>query len=481
MVRISTLIVGTALALTAPAHAHVGNHAPEQAPWQQATGWPDRIVATIDSDPATTISVNWRTEASVTVTKAEIARALPDARFDQLASSVVAHSEIIDLAAIEKAGVRIPVAHNEGLPGAAYHSARFDGLEPDTLYAYRVQGAEGKWSEWFQTRTAPRKGLVRFIYLGDAQNGLDSHWPRTIRAAFQSAPDARFILHAGDLVNRGSRDLEWAQWFRAGGFIHGMVQTIPVAGNHEYEAIGLTDADKQRALSFLWRPQFRLPVDASLPAELHETVYDIRYSEDLHIFVLDSNSPDTETQARWLDEKLKTSTARWRIVTQHHPVFSSGRDRDNVRMRDVLLPVLLRHKVDLVLQGHDHTYARGTIEAPVQQPSRRAARDERGLTTMFVNSVSGPKQYKFRENGWDDFAPTGVTLNRQAENTQFYQIISIDDGVLHYAAHTADGQLYDEVRLTKSTDGTKTIAPESSELPETRRFQNTLPYSGTGN
>ncbi|MDP3908556.1 metallophosphoesterase family protein [Novosphingobium sp.] len=475
------LIATAVLALAVPIHAHEGGHKPDQAPWQQASGWPDRIVATVDGNPATSISVNWRTDTSVTATRAEIAKALPDARFDQLAATVAAQSETIDLAAIQRAGVRIPVAHNEGLPGAAYHSVRFEGLEPDTLYAYRVQGADGKWSEWFQTRTAPRQGPVKFIYLGDAQNGLDSHWPRVIRAAFQTAPDARFILHAGDLVNRGSRDLEWAQWFRAGGFIHGMVPAIPVAGNHEYEAIGLTEADKQRALAFLWRPQFRLPVEATLPAELHETVYDIRYSDDLHVFVLDSNAPDTAAQARWLDAKLTASTSRWRIVTQHHPVFSSGRERDNARMREILLPVLLRHKVDLVLQGHDHTYARGSIEEPVQKPRRRAARDERGLTTMFVNSVSGPKQYKFRENGWEDFAPSGVRLNRLGENTQFYQVISIDGGTLHYAAYTADGLLYDEARVNKAADGAKTIAPQKSGLPDTRRFENSLPYSGTGN
>ena len=45
---------------------------------------------------------------------------------------------------------------------------------------------------------------------------------------------------------------------------------------------------------------------------------------------------------------------------------------------------------------------------------------------MFVNSVSGPKQYEFSENGWDAYAPTGVTLDRMAENTQFYQVIGID-------------------------------------------------------
>ncbi len=489
LLRVAALAV-PGIGLSAPAaqaHEAADHHTVALAPWQQASEWPDRIIATFEGDAATSIAVNWRTSAHVTAARAEIALALPDARFDQNARAVPATSETIDLDAIRRAGVRIPVEHNQGLPGATYHSVRFDGLEPDTLYAYRVEGADGKWSEWFQTRTAPAQGItatpdkpLRFIYLGDAQNGLDSHWPRVIRAAFQTAPDARFILHAGDLVNRGSRDLEWAQWFRAGGFIHGMVPAIPVAGNHEYDAIGLSEADRQRALSFLWRPQFRLPVENSLPAELQETVYDIRYSDDLQVFVLNSNAPDLAAQAQWLDAKLTASTARWRIVTQHHPIYSSGNERDNPRLREALLPVLLKHKVDLMLQGHDHTYARGTIEDPVQLPTRHAAGEADRLTTMFVNSVSGPKQYEFRENGWTDYGTSGVTLDRMAENTQFYQVITIDGSTLHYAAYTADGRLYDDVRLTKAADGTKTIAQERDGLPDTRRFDNTLPYPGTG-
>lgn len=474
---LSCVLPGVALA-----HGESGHTAIELAPWQQASAWPDRIVSTFGGDPATTISVNWRTSAGVTGVRAEIARALPDARFDQLAQAVPAESQTVDLATFHRAGTAIPVAHNEGLPAASYHSVLFEGLEPDTLYAYRVEGADGNWSEWFQTRTAPAAGPLRFIYLGDAQNGIGSHWPRVIRAAFQTAPDARFILHAGDLVNRGSRDLEWGQWFRAGGFIHGMIPAIPVTGNHEYEQLGLTEADRQRMLSFLWRPQFRLPVDTSLPAELHETVYEVRYSADLAVFVLDSNQPDMALQARWLDERLAASDARWRVVTMHHPVFSSGRDRDNPRVRDVLLPVLLRHQVDLVLQGHDHTYARGAIgEGEGQVPVANAVAGEAGVSTMFVNSVSGPKQYQFSADGWDDYRADGVELARRAENTQFYQVIEIDGDALRYAAYTADGEPYDLFEMHKAQNGAKRLLPTDQHLPETRSFENSMPYSGTDN
>ena len=45
--------------------------------------------------------------------------------------------------------------------------------------------------------------------------------------AYQTAPNASFAIHAGDLVNNAHRDHEWAQWFKAGGFIHSQWTAIP--------------------------------------------------------------------------------------------------------------------------------------------------------------------------------------------------------------------------------------------------------------
>ncbi|WP_416907421.1 MAG: metallophosphoesterase [Polymorphobacter sp.] len=463
-----------ALLMSAPLAAHEGEHM--TPPWQQASPWPDRIIATFESDPARSLAVSWRTSADVTSTRAEIALALPDARFDMKAQSEPAQTSILSLDAVERAGVKIPIKHNEGMPAVAYHSVRFDGLTPDTLYAYRVMGADGKWSEWFQTRTAPESGPVKFVYMGDAQNGILSHWSRTIRAAFQTAPDARFMLHAGDLVNRGSRDFEWAEWFKAGGFLHAMVPAVPVAGNHEYEAIGLTEADRARALSFLWRPQFRLPTEAALPDVLKETVYALRYTPDLHLFVLDTNQADLTVQAQWLDSQLAASQARWRIVTMHHPVFSSGKGRDNEKLRTLLLPILLKHKVDLVLQGHDHTYARGMVGEDMMAPRRTSFGQGEKLATMFVNSVSGPKQYEFKADGWKTYEPAAVNLERQGENTQFYQVISIDGETLDYTAYTSDGLQYDRVVIEKKQDGIKRVTTNENTAPPTRTRENTVPY-----
>ena len=477
MQKILALIFATWAFIASPALAHPDHGAAKPLPpWQQASPWPDRIVVTFAGDPARTLAVNWRTDASVAIAKAEIAKATPDARFDLSARTETARTEPLSLANVERAAKLFDIAANAALKPVHYHSALFTGLEPDTLYAYRVSGGDGAWSEWFQVRTAPLRGPITFLYLGDAQNGILSHWARTIRAAYAKAPDARFILHAGDLVDEASRDYEWAQWFKAVGFIHGMVPAIPVAGNHEYFRPDVSVKDSQRMLSILWRPQFRLPEIAELPAELKETVYNVRYADDLEVFVLDTQGPSLDVQTAWLDKALAASTARWKVASFHHPIFSSGRDRDNKSRRELLLPVLKKHDVDLVLQGHDHTYARGAIRA--QTPQRTARLADGAVGPMFVNSVSGAKQYNWSAGRWANYAGDGVQLDRLGENSQFFQVIRIDGANLAYDAYTADGQIYDSFKLEKAKTGKrKLLAGKPVTMPE-RLFKDTAPYPG---
>ena len=198
-----------------------------------------------------------------------------------------------------------------------------DSLNPNTIYAYRV--GDGKnWSEWIQFKTA-KTGYspTQFVYFGDAQNDILNHWSRVIRMAYQTAPNAAFVIHAGDMVDTAHRDYEWAQWFKAGGFIHSQWTAIPVVGNHEFQRInGLSP----KRLSVQWRPQFTLPVEESLHKKLHETVYTVEY-QDVLILVL--NSTDfLEKQIAYIEEKLSKSDANWKIVTCHHSVFSPAEGRD---------------------------------------------------------------------------------------------------------------------------------------------------------
>ena len=73
-----------------------------------------------------------------------------------------------------------------------------------------------------------------FLYVGDAQNYILELWSRLIRESYKKAPDAKFIIHAGDLVDEAHNESEWHEWFMAGGWIHISLPSLAVPGNHEY-------------------------------------------------------------------------------------------------------------------------------------------------------------------------------------------------------------------------------------------------------
>ena len=80
-------------------------------------------------------------------------------------------------------------------------------------------------------------------------------------------------------------------------------------------------------------------------------------------FYLDSGtivdaSPAGAAQLAWLVDALDASHNQWRIVCLHHPIHSSGAHGSSEVLQRVLEPILVRHRVDLVLCGHDHHYER---------------------------------------------------------------------------------------------------------------------------
>ena len=53
--------------------------------------------------------------------------------------------------------------------------------------------------------------------------------------------------------------------------------------------------------------------------------------------------------------------AKWRIVVFHQDIFGSGYDHsdsDGMVLRTQLTPLMDKYDIDVVLQGHDHTYSR---------------------------------------------------------------------------------------------------------------------------
>ena len=557
--------------------ASSGSNSPDRAeavPGELPTPYPDRIALTWAEDPATSLSVTWRTDPSVDEAVAQVALAKAEPSFYTEAETVEAATELLDLSEIEDEHV---TAH--------YHSATFAGLMPDTLYAYRVGDGE-RWSEWFHARTASdQPDPMSFIYFGDAQNNLRSHWSRAIRAAHQHAPDARFMVHAGDLVNNAHRNIEWGEWHQAGGFIQAMLPSVPVPGNHEHDAfekwtepdtfrlsarvegdamegtvfepdgdtepftatrssgatsgasdglagnwdyvidnndysgtLQLTRADGaltgsivnatgsdvprpdrsfavenitvtsdsltarfqlevekegEEHLSAHWRPGFTLPMNGARGFKESSYYMDI---QGVRVIGLNSD-PATgggdalAVQTAWVDSVLTNNPNRWTVVTFHHPMFSSGEGRDNPELRAAWTPIFDAHHVDLVLQGHDHTYARGQAENLTQGVNARSPVGG----TVYVNSVSGAKMYELKPDVWGAYEP--VDLERAAENTQLFQVIRVDGDTLRFRAYTVTGELYDAFELVKeASDAPSRFNALMDPDAAARTHDNTIPY-----
>jgi 3',5'-cyclic AMP phosphodiesterase CpdA len=275
--------------------------------------------------------------------------------------------------------------------------------------------------------------------------------------AYQKAPNASFAVHAGDLVNRAQHDNEWAQWFKAGGFIHSQWTAIPVVGNHEIHWVTRGEAENrhvEKAVSMQWRPQFTLPVEEGLVSKLHESVYTVDY-QDIRIIVLNSNDY-LEPQTEYIEQQLKNCTAKWKIITCHHSVFSPAKGRNFQFARDHWKPLLDKYGVDLVLNGHDHTYARGHV------PVRTAdGKDTRDLGTVYVTSVSGPKMYASDPEQMDSYRAEGYRPDKTADQTQFFQVITVENDTLTYVAYTAVGEEHDRATITKDfTTSKKTLGKQ---------------------
>ncbi|AWW00762.1 metallophosphoesterase [Arcticibacterium luteifluviistationis] len=398
---------------------------------------PDRIILNLTEDPLTSVAVNWRTSLNVTEGFIEYAKASHGPEFRKNPNSIKAITESLTVAREEEPIVK-----------ANYHSGIIKNLEPGQKYVYRVGGGES-WSEWFQVSMPGKDSPISFVYFGDAQNDVKSMWSRIIREAYHTMPQMDFLLHAGDLINRHDRDVEWGEWFHAGGFIHSQVPSVMTPGNHEYKNVKLSPQ---------WRPQFNLPQNG-VPG-LEETNYEINYPE-MKVISLDGEQIDEslhyrKAQAAWLDSILTYNPKKWTVVTMHYPVYSTKSNRDNVKLRETLKPIFDKHKVDLVLQGHDHAYGRGNVGSGTSFKSKEGG-------TMYVVSVSGPKMYAASdEDNW---------MERRTDNTQLFQVITVAEDLVHYKAFTGTGELYDSFILKKNGNKANVLINQIPDTPERRQIK----------
>lgn len=237
----------------------------------------------------------------------------------------------------------------------AYFHATLTGLAPATAYSYRVGSEAGGWSEIRTFQTYSDDLEHEFTFVGDPQIGSSGNaerdgqgWAAALDAADRFFPASQFLLSAGDQVERAGNVNEYRHFLAPA-----QMSTQPLAptlGNHD---IG----------SPLYHQHFNLPNVSELDAAGGN--YWFLHNGVLHLNI-NSNSTDYATHERFLRETIAAQgeRAHWTILTFHHSIFSVGPHSTSsglAERRAALAPVISELDIDMVLAGHDHSYARSFL------------------------------------------------------------------------------------------------------------------------
>lgn len=141
---------------------------------------------------------------------------------------------------------------------------------------------------------------------------------------------------------------------------------------------------------------------------------------------------DEKQQLDWFNKALKNSTAKWKIVLAHHPLWQSrsgSKYEQSIKLRETLMPGLCQY-ADLYVAGHQHT----------QEVHTDNCGDASGAPLVHVVSGAGAKARKIEESfrKWQLGKYPQVSEQYTAGSIWGFSHFSIDDDKLKVNMVTVD-------------------------------------------
>lgn len=301
-------------------------------------------------------------------------------------------------------------------------------------YSYTDDVKNPNWSE-VQSYTTKKTTNFQTILVGDPQIGASGsqgqgtaddiniavdtfNWNKTLEQAKLTAPNASFILSAGDQIDYAGTDSSDGKNVReseyAGFTYPALLRMLPLAttiGNHESKG---TD----------YKYHYNNPnSEDGLGSTNSGSDYYFSYGNVLFIS-LNSNNRNTVEHRELLKKAVESNPdAKWKVVMFHHDIYGSGQphsDTDGANLRALFAPLMDEFGIDMCLTGHDHSYARSYLMADgtaIQYDDSVAINPE-GTLYIAAGSASGSKFYKL--------ATTKQYYIAERSNTQIPTFSTID-------------------------------------------------------
>lgn len=248
------------------------------------------------------------------------------------------------------------------------------GLKENTAYHYRVE-KNGVWGNDNNYHTGSFSN-VKIMLVGDPQIGASKGqdqgggklenkdgtantaarndgfaWNRTLNIAEADNPGINFIISAGDQVNKTgkAKEEEYAAFLSPSVISKTAVATT--IGNHD-------------SLNTDYSAHFFDPDQTGDGKTAAGGDYYYSYGPGLFV-VLNTNNYNVAEHEDTIKKAIAADPdAKWRVVTIHQDIYGSGQDHsetDGMILRTQLTPVFDKYDIDVVLQGHDHTYSRSKL------------------------------------------------------------------------------------------------------------------------
>jgi len=304
-------------------------------------------------------------------------------------------------------------------------------------YKYRVQTGD-KYSKWYKLSLNKVNNKVRFAYLGDIQDLVGGVSDTIFRHINRRFPKLDFWMFGGDCVER-PMDKYWNEFILAGDSIFQNKPVIACTGNHEYIKALFKILDKR------WKYYWPLPKNGAKLFKGRVAHWEI---EDACIVSLDTDGVQGLatyfSQYYWAKRIFKETDKKWKIIFMHHPIKSAGKGRSTIIMSTLFANMLEEMKVDLILQGHDHSYSRYITKE-----------DGKLSTPVYVESSCSRKFYD-------------VVIDEEADrlgsSIKLFQILDISKDTLQYKSYKLSDEIYDSFKIIKTDKGIKVI----DENPKTK-------------
>ncbi|HEX4141383.1 MAG TPA: tartrate-resistant acid phosphatase type 5 family protein [Candidatus Methylacidiphilales bacterium] len=243
-----------------------------------------------------------------------------------------------------------------------------------TLFAASQTALVGKLMTGSLRAEDTYAGALNFAVIGDWGRKGEPDQARVAQqmglACAQSG--AGFVISLGDnFYEDGVKSVDDEHWVKSfeGVYTSPSLQVpwYATLGNHDYKGNVQAQADYART-SARWKMPARywrqvMPVDAATGMECFfiDTTPMLsdyaRHPENKQMQVeLEAVGPNyVPQQLAWLDHALGESTAAWKLVFGHHPIYSAGLGHGNQPdLIAMLLPILQKHHVPAYFAGHDH-------------------------------------------------------------------------------------------------------------------------------